>query len=146
MPLDHGDSGAWVVNGATKEVIGQLVACGPFGDYYVIPMNQIMGCIEKQLDAYQVNIATEYEVKKWVGKDGTEDAIKMAAQPPGGLDHFSTPHLTVELGTFKPAVAESMIGYIDSVKKWPKGPYDSGYASQSSTALTSRNHSEHSQL
>jgi hypothetical protein len=64
--LRPGDSGAWVIDRKTSQVYGHVIASGPFGEVYVVPMADTLQCIRKQLKADEVSIPTPGMVYGWI--------------------------------------------------------------------------------
>ncbi|KAL9617934.1 MAG: hypothetical protein Q9160_007300 [Pyrenula sp. 1 TL-2023] len=60
--LREGDSGSWVVNESTREVIGTLSVLDAFGDAIVIPLADILDDIQKELGAASVQLPTTIDI------------------------------------------------------------------------------------
>ncbi|KAK0646937.1 hypothetical protein B0T16DRAFT_414482 [Cercophora newfieldiana] len=57
-----GDSGSWVVDPCTSEVLGHVVAKDVFGDAYVIPMTDILNDIKSRLGCIDVGLPSSLDV------------------------------------------------------------------------------------
>ncbi|KAK3984061.1 hypothetical protein QBC44DRAFT_337691 [Cladorrhinum sp. PSN332] len=55
--IEQGDSGSWVVDLTTYEVLGHVVGKDVLGDAYVIPMTQTFESIKSRLGVTQVSVA-----------------------------------------------------------------------------------------
>ncbi|KAK3377595.1 hypothetical protein B0H63DRAFT_398619 [Podospora didyma] len=62
MQISDGDSGSWVIDQATLEVYGYIVAADSFGSGYVIPLQNAFTDIKKRLGAQAVTLATPEDV------------------------------------------------------------------------------------
>ncbi|KAI9166411.1 hypothetical protein HJFPF1_02512 [Paramyrothecium foliicola] len=66
--LEPGDSGSWVVNPHTGELYGHVIAIDAFGDAYVVPLHSTLEEIKRHLDAQDVSLPSQAEVKNWVAE------------------------------------------------------------------------------
>ncbi|KAF2231824.1 hypothetical protein EV356DRAFT_518209 [Viridothelium virens] len=62
----EGDSGSWVVDVKTGEVLGHVVASDAFGDGYVIPITSTFRDIANRLDAVSVNLPTSVDIISYI--------------------------------------------------------------------------------
>ncbi|KAK4444488.1 hypothetical protein QBC34DRAFT_498243 [Podospora aff. communis PSN243] len=60
--VGQGDSGSWVVDPGTSEVLGHVVAKDLFGDAYVIPMADTLKAIKYQLGCTDVGLPTSLDI------------------------------------------------------------------------------------
>ncbi|KAI4209118.1 MAG: hypothetical protein LQ351_007924 [Letrouitia transgressa] len=66
--LETGDCGSWIVDEATNEVYGHVVASDVFGEVYVAPLKETLKQIEEVLGADSVSLPTRSEVAAWIKK------------------------------------------------------------------------------
>ncbi|KAK1994951.1 hypothetical protein LX36DRAFT_726370 [Colletotrichum falcatum] len=84
--LLHGDSGSWVVDFRTRQVIGHVIASDVLSEAYVLPMAEILQQIRDLGDAQDVEIATSDEIMAYNGARHT--ATYYGDHPDGfGTDH-----------------------------------------------------------
>ncbi|KAK4041535.1 hypothetical protein C8A01DRAFT_14731 [Parachaetomium inaequale] len=78
--IRDGDSGSWVVNESTLEVIGHIVATDELGDAYVIPLADVFEDIKRRFHAKSVELASA-------------SSIRSVGVVPGSLNMVGTPQL-----------------------------------------------------
>ena len=62
--LSSGDSGSWVIDKLTGEVMGHVVASDLFGDAYVVPIHAAFQQMKESLGADSVRLATKDDISK----------------------------------------------------------------------------------
>lgn len=86
-----GDCGSWVVDEATNEVYGHVIASDIFGEVYVAPLKKTLKQVEEILEADSVSLPTRSEVAAWIDVHTAHVAIDsrtLAAK----LDSNTYPH------------------------------------------------------
>jgi hypothetical protein len=78
--IRDGDSGSWVVNESTLEVIGHIVATDELGDAYVIPLADVFEDIKRRFHAKSVELASA-------------SSIQSVGVVPSSLNMVETPQL-----------------------------------------------------
>ena len=70
-----GDCGSWVVDDATLEVYGHVVASDLFQDAHVVPLSAVFADIKKRMSAFEVELPISQEAQSWSSSlDRSEDA------------------------------------------------------------------------
>lgn len=57
-----GDSGSWVVNETTSEVLGHVVAADNLGGAYIMPLEATLSEIKNRLQAQSVGLASTVDI------------------------------------------------------------------------------------
>ena len=64
--LQVGDCGSWIIDEATLEVYGHVIASDMFGEVYIAPLKDTLKQVEEMLEATSVSLPTRSEVFTWV--------------------------------------------------------------------------------
>jgi hypothetical protein len=75
IALEVGDSGSWVVNKDTLEVVGHAVASDAFGEAHIIPMSATFRDIKARLGVSSVSLPSVEEVHSWMHVDSGDKRI-----------------------------------------------------------------------
>ena len=86
-----GDCGSWIVDEATNEVYGHVVASDIFGEVYVTPIKETLKQVEEVLGADSVSLPTRSEVAAWIDVHTAHVAIDSRALATR-LDSDTSPH------------------------------------------------------
>jgi hypothetical protein len=73
--LEVGDCGSWIVDEATNEVYGHVVASDIFREVYVAPLKETLKEVEEVLEADSVSLPTRFEVAAWIDIHTADVAI-----------------------------------------------------------------------
>jgi hypothetical protein len=63
--LQPGDCGSWVIDSASGEVFGHIVASGNFGEAYVLALKLTVENMENSLGVDEVRIPTQGDLELW---------------------------------------------------------------------------------
>ncbi|KAK0620806.1 hypothetical protein B0T14DRAFT_497259 [Immersiella caudata] len=78
--VEEGDSGSWVIDPETSEVLGHVVAKDGFGDSYVIPMTDTLNDIKSRLGCTYVGLPTSLDI--FSASTALKDSDEVVSSPP----------------------------------------------------------------
>ncbi|KAL6716714.1 hypothetical protein ACLMJK_006282 [Lecanora helva] len=80
--LEAGDCGSWVIDQATNEVYGHVIASDVFGEVYVSPLKETLKQVEEVLRADSVSLPIRHELSSWIDlQNGPRDFDELASAP-----------------------------------------------------------------